>query len=178
MGLRDWLKRRIDNSDAPDTVPLYDVDARSVVQIPRRELSSNAIQVQIQGMDGLFWVLPDQVQEGPIKHDPFIEEIRDYLRHIHVAFSEHRDLTLEEWEDGFRRDTTPEREIALWSHAADVHLHFAADEPSPDRRIDIYDCIVACMTTQPDSVWDALRPKALDTSEAKQVVDRFFGKYA
>ncbi|MGN6544090.1 MAG: hypothetical protein ACTHK7_03510 [Aureliella sp.] len=178
MGFLDWLKRRFGNSDAPDTVPFYNFDAGSVVQIPRRELSANAIQVQIQGVDGVVWVLPDQLQPGPVKHEPFTDEIRDYLRYIQTAFSEHRELTLEEWEDGFRRDTTPEREIALWLHAADVYLQFAADEPSPDRRTDIYRCIVTCMTAGPDSVWDVLRPQALDAAEARQVVDRFYGKEA
>jgi hypothetical protein len=161
-----------------DTVPFYDFDAGSVVQIPRCELSSNAIQVQIQGMEGLVWLLPDKLQSGPIKHEPFTEEIRDYIRHIQVAFSEHRDLTLDEWEDGFRRDSTPEREIALWSHAADVYLQFAAEETSKERRDDVYRCVVTCMTTSPNSVWDVLRPKALNTSEARQVVNRFYGQDA
>ena len=178
MGLFDRFKRMVTKPVTGDTVPFYDFDASSVVQIPRCELSSNAIQVQIQGMDGLVWVLPDKLQSGPIKHEPFSEEVREYLRHIQAAFSEHRYLTLDEWEDGFRRDSTPERGIALWSHAANVYLQFAADETSKDRRDDFYRCVLTCMTTSHMSIWDVLRPRALNTSEAKQVVDRFYGQDA
>ena len=118
----------------------------------------------------------NKMQQGAIRHEPFSEEIRDHLRHIENAFAEHCDLTLEEWEDGFRRDVSPEREIALWLHAADVYVQFTADESSPDRRTDVYRCIVTCMTAGPDSVWDVLRPQTLDQAEAKQLVDRFYGK--
>lgn len=176
MGLLNWLKQRFATSDHRETVPFFDFDAGSVVQIPRRELSPNAVQVQILGIDGLVWVLPDKLQPGPVEHQPFTKEIRDYLRHIQSAFAEHRNLTLEEWEDGFRRDATPEREIALWSHAADIYLQFTTDESAPDRRSDVYRCIVTCMATGPDSVWEVLRPAVLEKSEAKQVVDGFYGK--
>ena len=176
MGLFDWLKRTPSNRGGGDTVPLYDVESGNVVQIPRSELSSHAIQAQIQGMDGLVWVLPEQLQEGPVRHEPFSEEIRDYLRHIQSTFAEHRDLTVEEWEDGFRRDLTPESEIAIWLHAADIYLQFTADEASPERRDEVYRCLITCMTTSSESVWDILRPQMLDHSEAEQIVDLYFGK--
>lgn len=178
MGFRNWLGQLFAKPESSDTVPFYDFDVRSIVQIPRRELRPGAIEVQIQGIDGLVWVLPDQLQQGAIQHKPFNQELRDYLRHIQTTFAEHRDLTLDEWEDGFRRDANPQREIALWSHAADVYAQFTVEEPSADRRVDVYRCIVACMTTGPDSVWSVLEPHALDRTEAKRVVDRFYGKDA
>ena len=100
----------------------------------------------------------------------FDKEIADYTE------AEHRPLSFKEWEDGFRRDANPEQQIALWSHAADVYTTFTANEPSADRRRDVYRCIVACLTTGPDSVWRVLRPDVLGRAEAEQVVDRFFGK--
>jgi len=178
MGFRTWLNRFLGKPELPDTAPFYDFDSRSVVHIPRRELSPGAVQVQIQGMDGLVWVLPDQLQQRPIQHPLFDEDIRDYIRQIQGAFAEHRDLTLDEWEDGFRRDANPEREIALWSHAADVYVQFTSDEESHDRRVDVYRCIVACMTASPDSVWNVLEPQVLDRTEAQRVVDSFYGRDA
>ena len=176
MGIRDWLNRLFAKPPPEDTVPFYDFEAGRVVQIPRRELRPGTIEVQIQGMDGLVWVLPDQLQESPIQHPPFDDDIRNYIRDIQAAFSEHRGLTIDEWEDGFRRDSNPEREIALWSHAADVYLEIAADEQSHERRLDVYRCIVACMTASPESVWSVLEPQALEPEEAMRVVNRFYGR--
>ncbi len=178
MGLLNWLKRQFRGNGTADSVPFYNFDAGRVVQIPRSELASNAVQVQIQGIKGLVWVLPEKLQQGPHQHEPFSEEIRDYLRQIESAFAEHRELTLEEWEDGFRRDATPEREIAIWSHAADVYVQFTDGDSSADRRADVYRCIVTCMTTSPDSVWDILRPQVLDRADAEEIVNRFYGRDA
>lgn len=176
MGLFNWLKKLFGKSEVTDTVPFYDIDAGRVVQIPRCELSSNAIQVQVQGIDEPVWVLADKLRQGPVQHDPFSEDVLDHVRHIQIAFSEHRDLTLEEWEDGFRRDASPEKEIALWSYAADIYLHFSDNETSPERRADIYRCILTCMVTGPESVWDVLRPQILDRTEAEKIVNSFYNK--
>src|SRR5262245_41215003 len=122
MGLRDWLKRRFGGGPrTAEMVRFYDVESRRVVDIPASVLRPGAVQAQVQGIDGLVWLLPDQLKQGEIKHPEFDEGIRDYIRQIQGAFAEHRPLSFEEWEDGFRRDADPEREIALWSHAADVY---------------------------------------------------------
>ena len=178
MGFRDWIKRLFAQPETEDTVRFYDFDVGSIVRIPSRELRPGMIEVQIQGMEGLVWVMPDQLQDGPIKHEPFDEEIRDYLRKIQTAFAEHRDLTIDEWEDGFRRDANPDRQIALWTHAANVYGQFTADEPSADRRRDVYRCIVACMTVSPDSVWSGLKPQSMNRNEAERIVACFYGKDA
>jgi hypothetical protein len=175
MGLGNWLKRRFGGSP-PEMVPFLDVENARVIQIPARELRPGTIQVQVQGIEGPVWVLPDQLKPGEVAHPPFEEEIAAYVRQIRTAFAEHRSLTYEEWEDGFRRDADPAREIATWSHAAAVYTSFAANEPSAERRRDVYRCIVACLTSGPDSVWHVLKPAVLTKVEAEAVVNRFFGK--
>jgi hypothetical protein len=65
------------------------------------------------------------VERGRIVRIP-ASELR-HVRQIQAAFAEHRQLTFEEWEEGFRRDANPEREIAIWSHAADVYITFAGE---------------------------------------------------
>jgi hypothetical protein len=157
-------------------VPFLDVEARRVVRIPASELRPGVIQVRLQGSDEVVWALPQQLQQGEVKHPEFNEGVRNYIRQIQAAFAEHRPLSFAEWEEGFRRDANPEREIAIWSHAADIYTAFAANELSADRRRDLYRCIVTCMTTGPDAVWHVLRPVVLSREEAEQVVNRFFGK--
>lgn len=179
MGIGDWLRKKFGGRPpAPEMVPFLDVEAGRVVRIPAAELRPGAIQVRLQGTEEVVWALPEQLQlhQGEVKHPEFEEGIRDYIRQIQAAFAEHRPLSFEEWEDGFRRDANPEQEIALWSHAADVYTAFATNEQSADRRQDTYRCIVTCMTTGPDDVWHVLRPQVLSRAEAEQVVNRFFGK--
>ena len=179
MGLGDWLRKTFGGwQPSHDMVPFFDTDAGRVVHIPASELRPGAIQVRLQGSDQMVWALPEQLQQGEVKHPEFGEDIRDYVRQIQAAFAEHRSLSFDEWEEGFRRDANPEREIAIWSHAADVYTALASNEPTADRRKDIYRCIVACLSIGPDAVWQVLRPEVLSRAEAEQVVNRFFGKQA
>jgi hypothetical protein len=179
MGLGDWLKRVFGGRGrSVEKVPFFDVDSGRIVQIPASELRPGVVQARMQGIEGLVWVLPDQLKQGPVIHPPFEEDVRAYIRQIQEAFAEQRALSFDEWEDGFRRDAHPEREIALWSQAAVVYTALVGRESSAERRRDLYRCIVACLTTGPDAVWHVLKPEVLSRAEAEQVVNRFFGKSA
>ena len=176
MAFVSWLKSLFGRKKPDDgLVPFYDFEAKRVVRIPAAELREGCVQVKIQGMNEVVWVAAEQLQMGPIRHPPFDAEARELIRRIQTAFAEHRDLSLEEWEDGFRRDANVEREIALWMYAGDVYRKFAADESSAERRRDIYRVLVACMTSRPDSVWNVLKPTALSRPEAERIVNRFYG---
>src|SRR5262249_31618024 len=125
--------------------------------------------------DGVVWLLPDKLQQSGLKHPPFEEGVRDYIRKIQAAFAEHRPLSFQEWEDGFRCDDCPGPEIALWSHAADVYSEFTGGESSSDRRREVYRCVVTCMNASPDTIWRVFKAAALSRSEAAAVVNRFYG---
>lgn len=185
---RAWLKSLLDRpgprpghepaSSGPrgEWVSFLDVVSNRVVRIPASELRPGCVQARVEGIAGIVWLLPEQLQQGEIRHPPFDEALRAVIRDIREAFAEHRDLSFEEWEDGFRRDVHAEREIAIWSCAADVYRHFAADEPSAGRRADVYSLLIACMTTtSPESVWHVVELSELARPEAERIVRRFYG---
>ena len=124
--------------------------------------------------NGIVWVPPQQLKQGPIRHPPLDEEQRGYIREIQEVFAEHRPLSVEEWEEGFRRDLVPEREIAIFSHAAEVYQVFAANEESSERRQEIYRLLVACIVAPPDAIWRvAGELKVLSRAEAERIAKRF-----
>ncbi len=180
MRFAKWLRRLFSRRDSSEeTVPFLDVQRGRVVRIPASRLRPGLIQVRTMRSDELVWAVADQLRQGPVRHPPFGEDIREHIRRIQAAFAEHRPLSLEEWEEGFRRDITPKSEIALWLHAADVYHEFAGQEPSPERRKDVYRVIISCLTTSPHTVWQVLQLAVLTRLEAKPVVDRmFFGRRA
>jgi hypothetical protein len=161
-----------------ETVRFYDLDTCTVVTIPASELVPGAVRAQVQGIDGIVWLNADKLNQGSIKHLPFEEVVRDYIRKIQVAFTEHRSLSFEEWEDGFRCDTNPGPEIALWSHAADVYTAFANVEPFYERRKEVFRSIVTCMNASPDTIWRVFKVEVLSRSEAESVIARFYGQQA
>ncbi len=177
MGVGDWFRKMFGGQPSPqEMVPFLDAETDRVIRIPVSKLRPGTIQIRLQDTDELVWALPDQFRQGKVEHAEFDEGIRDYIRQIQTAFAEHRPMTFGEWEEGFRRDRNPAREIAIWSHAGDIYSAFAGNEEAAARRKDVYRCIVACMTTGPHAVWKVLRPEVLSRAEAERVVNRFFGK--
>jgi hypothetical protein len=177
MGLFNWISEKFNRSSkGEEMVPYYDVKEQRVVRIPARELRPGTVQARLEGADEVVWVLAEDLKMGELQHPPVDEETRNWIRHIHEAFVEHRPLSLDEWEDGFRRDANPEKEIAMWCHAADVYTAFAGTESSQKRRKDYYRIIVACLTCSADSIWNVLQLEDLSRQEAGKVIDRCYGK--
>ena len=175
MALVDWLRKLFGRQeDRKNLVAFYDVPSRRVVHIPPQELAPGVVRAKVDGIDKPVWILPDQLQPGPLQQPAFSEEIREYVRRIQETFAEHRPLSVEEWEDGFRRDRNPAQEIALWLHAADVYFAFAKAEAQTDRRKHLYQVIVACLTTTPETVRHVIPNGSLSGEQVDAVVRRFY----
>ena len=165
-------------TERQETVAYYDFQTQKLVQIPKSELVPGMVQAKIEGIDEIVWISPDQLQQGKVKNPPFDEEVRSLLEIIRETFHEHRPASLEEWEDGFRRDSNPEQEIAIWLHAASVYKVFAIESPAAEKRQEIYRVIVSCMTTSPDNVQNVLTMNILSRAEVAMIADHFFGNSA
>jgi len=64
---------------------------------------------------GECWVLLSDLQENQkIYHPPLSEELRSYVARIKNNLAGVYDQSMDEWEDGFRKDTEMEKEIAGW----------------------------------------------------------------
>lgn len=159
-----------------EMVPFFDFETGRVVQIPAAELRPGAVQARVQGIEGIVWILANQIKPGAFQLEEFDDEVRELIREIQTAFAEHRPLSLEEWEEGFRRDANAEQEIALWPHAANVYSDFAVYEPEPSRRDETYRCVIACLISGPEALWHVFKPELLGRAKAEEIVARFFGK--
>ena len=176
MGILSRIKSFFARRPSPSGfVPFHDVPSRRVIHIPPGELRPGCVQARVEGVEEIVWILPEQLQEAPIRHPPFDEEMRSYIREIQSAFAEQRDVSVEEWEEGFRRDADPEREIAMFAYAAEVYRLFTDHEEDAMKRADIYGLLIACMTTSPDSVWHVVKLNALTRPEAERIARRFYG---
>lgn len=175
LRLLKWLKSLLSSGPTEDTVKYYDIESQQLVTIPRSELAPGTVRATSDEIEGEFFVMADQLQEGPIQHPPFTGELKELIENTYSLLGEHLDISMEKWEEGFRRDANPAAEITLWVHAADIYTQFAGGESSAERRRDIFSCIVACLTSSPDAAFKVLDLKAITKSEAEQVVAQFYG---
>ncbi len=113
------------------------------VWIPESELTGDIVQVHMIGV-GEVWVYRSDLEDSRILHPPFSPETRERIDKIRRALAEVRPLTLEQWEDGFRRDMHTDWEISLMEHIARCYEHFTRHRrlKFPHKR-DIYNVILA-----------------------------------
>jgi hypothetical protein len=174
---KKWFGRKPAQAgtESPEYVDVYDFATRSVHRIPARELAPNMVQVQLEGVPGVVWVDARELNANSYQHPPFTEEIRDILRQIMASIGEVYPLSLEQWEDGFRRDANPEQEIALWLHVAEVYRRLTAGaDLSQEQKTDYFRVLVGCMNSPREHVLQVVTLQEISKAEAISVIDAFF----
>ena len=154
---------------------VYDFKTRELYQIPDAELAPGMIEARVHGIDGTVWVEASQLRRGEPKYFQFGEDLREDIRAITAVFDEVYPQSLEEWEDGFRRDAHPKREIDLWLHMADV-FSMATEGKSLtlQQKRDYFRVIVACSNASRDKVLYVAKREVISREKAEEIVNLFF----
>ncbi|PQO27614.1 hypothetical protein C5Y96_18990 [Blastopirellula marina] len=75
---------------------------------------------------------PNNIQSGPIRNDSLPPELLERIRAVYDVIGKYISNSLEQFEIGFMRDTSPEDEVIIWSSIAaawlDYHEKYLGDE--------------------------------------------------
>lgn len=129
-----------------DWVDVIYVDTGKVIRIPRSELAVGMVRIRIEGKDGVYWAESKQLKRGTVpKHPHFQGELKKQIQEIQKILYPVRGMSYEEWEEPFRCDAHPEKEIALWSAVARRFDVLAKERfATQDEKNDVYE-ILACV---------------------------------
>ena len=156
-------------------VKVYDFVTKEVMSIPSAELAPGMVEAEVEGV-GRVWVDAEQASaDVEYRHEPFSEAIRDYLRKIKEALDEVYPMTLHEWEDGFRKDTHPEKEMATWLRLAERYRIFTEEKGfSQAQRQEVFNVMLACTTSpKKELVLEVVTLSAITREEAQDAIDVF-----
>src|SRR5687768_10453326 len=95
------------------TVRVFDFETKQLTTIPAAELAPGMVQARVQGIGTVYISAGQAVKLQGFRHPP-MPEMRENFAKIKASLDEVFPMSLEQWENGFRRDTNPEREIAFW----------------------------------------------------------------
>jgi hypothetical protein len=156
-----------------DTVRFYDSKTNCVSTIPARELAPGIILARVEGIEGEVFVEASQINsDRPLRHPPFDVEVRALLTTMWDALADVLHMTLEEWEHGFRKDTHPEREIAIWLNIVEAYQHFTAGRPlGLGQKKDIFAVIMNCFNVGVDIALLVTNCATLSKKRQRQIVD-------
>lgn len=87
-------------------------------------------------------------------------------------------MSFDEWEDGFRRDTHPIREIRMWLFAAVVYRRFARNlgkfGSDLAKRQDIFRVVLNCMNNGPKAASATTKAPTLSRKRVDEIMHAFF----
>lgn len=158
-----------------ELVDMYDTATGRVIRIPKCELAPGMVKAFIEGMEGEYWIDANKLcgADG-FRHPPFDDEIRELVKEIQIHLKEVRPKTYKEWEDGFRKDVDPEKEIAIWlTFARKFSAVTGRKQYSLSQKKDIYTILISVLLGDRDAA--AIRGKisTLTEDEASRIMKEF-----
>ncbi|MBL9216564.1 MAG: hypothetical protein JNG83_13890 [Opitutaceae bacterium] len=156
-------------------VPYHDFALKQTVLVPKAELRPGVILVHLTGQDTPVYADPSQLVPGAYRQPPFTGEAAECIRTLAAELQDVFPQSAEEWEDGFRRDLDPDREIASWLRVSAV-LTALTDrfQFSPAERAECFRILVACATGERDTVRERSDPQLLSPEAYQATVALFF----
>ena len=159
-------------------VRVYDFETKRMSEIPAADLASDMMLANIGGL-GSAYVRSMQLKLGDYQHPPFQEGVRDYFRALKRDLDEIYPLTLEQWEDGFRRDRNPADQIAIWLRLAETYQVFAKRLPRTDEeKEDLFRLLLTGISVDRKTIFDVYKPTYISPAEAEEAVRMLVGPKA
>lgn len=153
------------------TVKFYDPKTETVTEIPSEELAPGCVKVRITGMDGEYFVLADSLKTGPIRQPELDPNAKEKMVYLENVFKEVYHQSADDWEEGFRQDTDPESEIAIWMlMAKHFEFHTRDRDLSLEAKKDYFAIILQFINCGEQHVRETVSLGALPESEMKEVI--------
>jgi hypothetical protein len=154
-------------------VDVYDFETCQVRRVPKYCLGADDVRIQMEGK--IYWANRSQLKEGSLRHPPFEGERKQNIISIMNSLQEVWQMSYDEWEDGFRRDSHPDKEIVFWMRLADMYCEFSASKNGIEEKKEIFSLLTACSRSEKDIVLQQITLNKLSTTEAKEIIDYFYG---
>lgn len=156
-----------------NNVRVYDLETKIITEIPADELASGMVRARVEGIVGEVWIDAEQVRSNQPKHE-FDDEFMDLFREIKAGLDEVYPLSIEEWADGFSRDSNPEQEIAVWLTIAQLYREFVTPRSlSLSGKKDVFGILLSVVNNGHENALQCVPLKTLTKAEAQEVLNSF-----
>lgn len=160
------------------SVRIFDFHTKTLTEIPESELAPGFVRAKVDGVDGEVYIDSSSGTKSDFRHPPFDAETGEVFAEFADIFAAVFPMTVDEWEDGFRRDMHPETEIDGWKRIAAAFLHFTGDKKMPDEaRKDCFRIILSCFNNGCSAALEVVELHRLSKARARGVVGEIRAKF-
>ena len=155
-----------------EKVEVYDFDSKEVILMDQTDLGPHMVRINLEG--NIYWADSNQLQLNDYQHAPFRGETKERIIRLQQNLKEVYYQTYEEWEDGFRRDKNPIKEISIWEHIVSIYQKFSSNVDSPEARYDIYQISLVCSYSEANAVLDQVELKSISKELAQSIIQEYY----
>lgn len=117
------------------------------------------------------WVDPSKLTPGPIRRDQLSVEQTKRIAAIRGLLGAVDSSPQEKWEDDFRRDADPDRELATWEAMAKAYARYTANKNWPiDKRKELFAVLLVGSGAPPDEALAHMKLKIVSEAEAREAL--------
>ncbi len=159
-------------------VTLWDASSNTFTQIPKCELAPGMVQCKIQGRKGLVWreAVSINLNNTPYRHPKFEGEICKLIGSLSMSFAEVYEHSYDFWEDGFRKDTNPLKEIHIWMVVAQVYHNFAEGRSLAYRK-ELFQLVLRCTLSSKVNLPIVFDRNLLSAGEVEAIANAYYGYF-
>jgi len=155
-----------------EIVRIFDSETKEITEVPMSELAPGFGLANVKGVEGDVYIDLSTAKTGEYKHPPFDEKTRKIFKLLQSVFKEVNPLTVNEWEDGFRRDAHPMKELELWANMAGAFNYFTKGKHmSLAEKKDHFHIILAWTNVGADRALNLVELQAMSRKQAEGVIE-------
>lgn len=156
-------------------IKFYDFETKKSHMIPANEITSDMIEVKIEGENGTAWVYKSQLKVSDnFLHPEFSDEIRQLIRQIKSYIDDIYYLSQEEWEECFRKDRNPAKEIRGWLKVGRVYKDITSKEIyTEEQKSDLLQIILSCNSGKnAEAIYSNIEFKSFNKEKALDLINK------
>ncbi len=155
------------------TITIYDPETKIYTEVSESELAPGMVRASVDGREGDVWIDPSLLKQSEYRHPPFEGDLRDQILSIQASFPSVYEKTFEFWQDGFRRDQNPDREIAVWHHIADVYGRHAAGKPQSYRE-ELFSLLLTCSNSDHQRIATVFNTTIITEEDFHRITSEYY----
>jgi hypothetical protein len=183
--MREEWKRRgapelvaeMDKPAASGTAKVYDLDTKTITEMPVSELAPGMALAQVVGVEGPVWVDATKLTTGGtnLLHPPFPPEMRQETARIARILKEVDPRSAADMEESFRGELCPEKQIFIYGCIAEAYERFAAgNHLSLLQRSELYRAIIQATMSTKEAFLSTVTASSLSKAEIIQAGNLFW----
>ncbi|MFO0976452.1 MAG: hypothetical protein U0996_08645 [Planctomycetaceae bacterium] len=123
------------------------------------------------------WIDPNQIQQGPTRHDALPNELLARIKAVHETFADVDGTPLEKWIDDFKRDLDPEGNVRIWEDMQVAYNAYCGDRELPlATRKEVFKIVLMRSMMPDDDVLARIELEHVPVDDVKMILAAYPGE--